>query len=89
MEVVNEVSLKFRLLAEEYFNGRLREYPVRATYRNRHEFDHNLEEFTMEAFDRRKVFVRRSFVILDILISGIFIRTHILARKTIHIQCIL
>jgi len=48
-------SILLRDLGEEYWMWRMREFPIWATYRGIHDFDDTLEEYTEEAFLRRKV----------------------------------
>ena len=54
-------------ICERYWEWRLKEFPTFATVQKNHNYDHVLEDFSLEAFDRRKVVFR---VVFNISSSG-------------------
>ena len=51
----------FNDICKRYWEWRLKEFPTFATVQKNHNYDHVLEDFSLEAFDRRKVVFRFYF----------------------------
>ena len=49
-------------ICERYWEWRLKEFPTFATVQKNHNYDHVLEDFSLEAFDRRKVYLNLSSI---------------------------
>ena len=49
-------------ICERYWEWRLKEFPTFATVQKNHNYDHVLEDFSLEAFDRRKVYLDLSSI---------------------------